>query len=513
MSRTENAAKLVFWSYIGNIRGLILNFISRTFFIYCLGSTYLGISGLYSSILSVLSFAELGFGSAMTFAMYKPVADNDEDRILKLLRFYRTAHRFVAVVVTIAGLAILPFLQYIIQGADALTLSELRIYYLIYLTNSVVSYFISYTYCYIGALQKGYITANIDSIISIITVVLQILILVVTNSFLAYLLTQTILSIISKVFTFYYVKHKFPILGRKLNKTLSKEEQKPIFKEVRGLLVHRFSSIAVHSTDNIIISSLSGLGIKAVGWVSNYNLIMTSVLNFVTVLFNSLIAGFGNLAALDDGENYHKVFLEANFINFWIYGFCSIAFFVLIPPFITLWIGDQYLIDSVSFFLIVLNCYFQGQCTIYNNARIAKGNFSKDQWNAFTQAIVNLVVSIIGAHFWGLVGVYIGTICSRIVILIRPIKTYSFLFNRSAKEYYIHFFTYFVSVVATGIITYFIVDKILTTVTILRFAISVILVAIIPNIIFLLLFGKTRIFRDVYIRVKDFIVRRKNNAQ
>ena len=194
MSRTENAAKLVFWNYIGNIRGLLLNFISRTIFIYCLGSTYLGISGLYGSILSVLSFAELGFGSALTFAMYKPVADNDEDKILKLLRFYRTAHRLVAVVVTVVGLAILPFLQYIIQGADALTLSELRIYYLLYLTNSIVSYFISYTYCYIGALQKGYITANIDSIISVVITVVQILILIITNNFSVYLLTQTILT-------------------------------------------------------------------------------------------------------------------------------------------------------------------------------------------------------------------------------------------------------------------------------------------------------------------------------
>lgn len=507
MTRTQNAAKNVFFGVLSNIRGLVLSFVSRTVFIYALGSTYLGISGLYSSVLSVLSLAELGFGTALTFAMYKPVADNDEDRIIKLLYFYRTVHRIVATIVASLGLALLPFLQYIVKGSDALSLFDLRLYFLIYLTNSVVSYFVSYKYCYVNALQKNYITTNIDTVIAIGVTVVQILVLVLTKSFLIYLLTQTVFSIISKFGIASYLNHIFPILRKKSSLRLSKEEKKPIYTEVKNLLVHNFARVAVHSTDNIIISSLSGLGVAAVGLVSNYNLIMTSVLGFVTLIFGSMTSGFGNIVASGDVDNYRKVFKEANFLNFWIYGFCSIAFFVLIPPFITLWIGDEYLIDQLSFLLIVLNCYFQGQCTVYNNARIAKGNFGKDKWNALCQAFVNLIISVIAAHYLGLLGVYIGTVCSRIIILIRPIKTYPFLFEQSSKEYYKSFFLYFALVLVAGGITYYISDLILSSVTVLRFIGAMAVVTIIPNAIFFLCFFRTDQFKKVLLRAKTLLKR------
>lgn len=505
MSRTENAVKNIVFGTISNIRGLFLSFISRTVFIYILGSTYLGISGLYSSVLSVLSLTELGFGTALTFAMYKPVAENDEDKIIKLLHFYKTVHRIVALIVALLGLAILPFLQYIVNGGKDLSLFELRLYFLIYLANSVISYFVSYKYCYLNALQKNYITTNIEAVISVIVTVLQILVLILTKNFLAYLITQTLFSILSKFGVSFYLNSQFPVLKKEPIQLMTKEEKQPIYTEVKGLLVHNFSSIAVHSTDNIIISSLSGLGVAAVGLVSNYNLIITSVLGFVGLIFGSMTSGFGNLVAMGDKANYHKVFTEANFLNFWIYGFCSIAFFVLIPPFITLWIGDTYLIDQASFFLIVLNSYLQGQCTIYNNARIAKGSFNKDKWNALCQALVNLIVSVIAAKYWGLLGVYVGTICSRMVIMARPIKTYPFLFGRSSKEYYTDFSIYFLTVLIAGAITLFLANLILREVCLLSFAGAMLVVATIPNLIFLLFFFRTKRFRAVLDRAMKLV--------
>lgn len=507
MSRTENAMKNMFSGFIGNIRGLILNFISRTVFIYVLGSTYLGISGLYSSILSVLSLTELGFGSALTFAMYRPVAENDEERILKLLDFYRTVHRIVALIVTTLGLAILPFLQHIVKGGDHLSLFELRLYFLIYLANSVVSYFVSYKYCYLYAQQKGYITTNIDTVVSIIITVTQILVLVITKSFLVYLVTQTALSIVSKFGIAYYLNTQFPILKKKSNLRLSKEEKKPIYKEVRGLMVHNFSGMAVTSTDNIIIASLSGLGIAAVGFVSNYNLIITSVLGFVSVIFNSMTAGFGNLVATNDEENYHRVFTEANFLNFWIYGFCAIAFFVLIPPFITLWIGEQYLIDRACLLLMVVDSYLNGQCSVYINARCAKGNFGKDKWNAFCQAMVNLIVSVVAANYFGLLGVYIGTVCSRLVLVVRPIQTYPFLFGRSSKTYYKDFTLYSLVVLVAGFVTYSLAEMVLTKITVIRFVGAMAIVTVLPNLVFFLCFCKTKRFENILFRVQNIINR------
>lgn len=154
MSRTTNAIKNTGFGLLGKLANLILAFLSRTIFIYFLGSTYLGVNGLYSEILSLLSFAELGFGSAMTFAMYKPVADKDTEKIKRLLGFYKTVYRIVAVIITVAGLCLIPFLQYIVKGAEWLNVTELRLYFLIFLANTVVGYFVTYKFAYLNALQK-----------------------------------------------------------------------------------------------------------------------------------------------------------------------------------------------------------------------------------------------------------------------------------------------------------------------------------------------------------------------
>ena len=513
MSRTENAFKNTTYGIISKIVSLVLGFVSRTVFIYILGNQYLGVNGLYTEILSMLSLAELGFGTALNFAMYKPVAENDSEKILKLLDFYKKIYRIIALIVAIIGIALLPFLQYIVKGADQLSLFDLRLYFLIFLFNSIIGYFVSYKFSYVNSLQKNYVEANVNTILNVVTIVVQIAVIVLFRDFLAYLITQSVMLLISRFVLVLFLNKKFPILKKKPASTLTKEEKKPIFKEVRGLIVHQFSAVAVHSTDNIIISSLTGLGVVAVGLISNYNLLINSVLGFVTIIFTSITSGFGNLAASGSVDDFRSIFKIANFINFWIYGFCSIAFFVLIPPFITLWIGKENLIDTISFLLIIINCYLQGQSTIYNNARIAKGNFNKDKWLALTQALVNLIVSIIGAKFLGLVGVYIGTVVSRLVyVVFRPLSTYKFLFGKSSSEYYLKLILYFTIVCISGGITYLTTYYLLSSVNILKFILSTFIVAIIPNLIFTLIFFRSKEFKEFLVRVKSFMKGKRKNG-
>ena len=497
MSRTKNAIKNVGFGILGKILTMGFTFASRTVFIIVLGNTYLGVNGLYSEVLAVLSFAELGFGNALTFAMYYPVAHDEHEKIIKLLDFYKIVYRIIAGLIALLGIIIVPFLPYIIKGADWLSIRELRVYFIIFLFNTVVSYFVTYKFSYTNALQKNYITTNFNTILSLVSSGAQIIVLLLTKSFFAYLLVNSGILLISRIFISTYLNNKFPIFKERPQEKLSKFEKKPIYKEVRGLIVHQFGSIAVHSTDNIIISAFTGMGVVAVGLISNYNLITSSVLGFVTILFSSVISGFGNLAATSSNRQFHKVFEYINFANFWIYGFCSVAFFVLIPPFIDLWIGTENRIDSISFALIIINLYLQGQSTTYNNARIAKGNFGKDKWLSLLQAIVNLVISIVGAYYLGLIGVYIGTVVSRLVFVItRPLSTYRFLFGESCVVYYKKLVIYFSAVCLAAISTYFLVDVLLlSNVTVIRFVISVAIVAVLPNIIFLALFFKTKEFK------------------
>ena len=484
MSRTENAIKNAGFGIICKIAIMIVSFISRTVFIYILGSTYLGVNGLFSEVLSLLSFAELGFGSAMTFSMYKPVADNDKDRIIRLLNFYKKVYRIIALVIACSGLCLVPFIGNIVKGADWLSVRSLQLYFLIFLFNTVIEYFVSYKFTYINALQKNYIATNISTVVTVTSQVAQILVIVIYKNFLLYLLVNSAILLISRLFIVIFLNNKFPILKEKAVVPLSKEEKEPIFHEVKGLAIHQFASAAVHSTDNLIISSM--ISVVTVGLISSYNMLINSVLGFVVILFNSVTSGFGNLVAESKIENYRQVFKEINFANFWIYGFCCVAFWILIPPFITLWIGADKLIDNVSFTLIILNVYLQGQCTAYNNARIAKGNFNKDKWLALLQAIINLVVSVVSAKYLELVGVYIGTIASRMIyVLFRPYSTYEYLFGENVKVYYKKFIQYFIEVVLAALVTKWITNIIVHEVTVLSFLIALLIVAIVPNAFFL----------------------------
>lgn len=506
MSRTALATKNAAFGLAGQTINLLVTFASRTVFIYLLGEYYLGVNYLFVDILNVLSFAELGFGSAMTFALYSPVAKGQNEKVRQLIYFYRNAYRVIAFVVLLFGLALLPFLQYLVSDAGTITLSELRLYFLIFLANTVISYFVTYKFGLLNALQKTYIQTNFGTITTIICALAQIAALVLTQSFLVYLLANFVVLTVSRFMLARYLNVRYPILKNKPKQLLPKSEKRNILHEVKGLAVHQFSGVAVHATDSIIIAIIPTLGIVLVGTVGNYNMIITTIQGIVLVIVNSVVAGFGNLAALESKQKFKEVFDEANFIGFWIFGLCAVCLFVLLPSFIELWIGETYLIDAASFTLILVNFYLQGQSVVYNNARIAKGNFNKDKWWSLLQAIINLVVSIVCALQFGLVGVFIGTVVSRLVFVIsRPCSTYRFLFGCSPWRYFADiakygFFAILAVVVATSVSSIF-----LEELSIANFCLAMIACFVITNVVFFICTFKSTVFQAVKKRVFSLV--------
>lgn len=506
MSRTTNLIRNTIYGVAGKVLTLILSFASRTAFIYLLGDTYLGVNGLYTEVLSVLSVAELGFGSAMVYAMYAPIARKDDVKIVQLLDFYKKIYRVIALVIATLGICLLPFLQYIVKGADTLTLHELRLYYLIFLFNTVVNYFVTYKYSFANAQQLNYIVNTFDALVNMTVIAVQTLVILITRNFLVYLLAQSVTLLLSRIAAAVYLNRRFPLLKQKPETPLPKEERQGIFKEVKALSFYQFASAAVHSTDNIIISSLGNLGVTMVGLVSNYTLIINNVVAFVDILFINSTSGFGNLVAEGTTQQYRKAFHEMSFLASWLYGFCAIAFFVLLPPFITLWIGQEKLIDTLSLLLLTVNCFLLGTYAVYYRARNAKGNFGKDKWLAMNQAIINLVVSVICARTMGLPGVYVGTIVSRLYTIIsRPLRTYRFLFDTSPREYFLRLAGYSLTVVCAGFATWLLCGMILTEVTWLRFAGAVGIVAVVPNMLFALAYCRMEECASLLYRIKDIV--------
>ncbi|XJV96793.1 lipopolysaccharide biosynthesis protein [Haloimpatiens lingqiaonensis] len=499
MSRLKCTAKNIFFGYVSSIISLLLGFISRTIFIKILSTTYLGVNGLFINVLGVLSFAELGIGTAMNYSLYKPVAEKDIEKLKSLMDFYKIAYRVIALVVTIIGLTLLPFLKYIVK--DPGNVGNISVYYLIFLFNTVTSYFVSYKFSLVNAEQKNYIFSNINTITSFVTVIMQIITLILFKNFLYYLLVAAVIGLIQKIFINRYLNKKYPYLLDKNTKKITKEELKPIKTNVIALIWHKIGEISIYQTDNIVISTF--INVTTVGIISNYNLLITSVSTFITIIFNSAIASLGNLMATEDVSKQYNTFKVYRFAAFWLYGFSSIAFYILLSPFITLWIGSEMIISDFTVLLIMINYYMVGHRICINNIKSAGGIFDQDKYVALLQGVVNLVVSIIMVKLIGLPGVYIGTIMSGILAtVIKPIIVYKYAFQKDVRYYFIDGLKFASAVTFSLVICWIIKYNIIKNVTMFNFIVMMVVVTLVPNFLFLLFFRKN----DEFIYIKNIIL-------
>ncbi len=435
MGRMQFAARNIFFGFSGHVVHVLLGFISRTVFIYTLGATYLGVNGLFTNVLSVLSLAELGIGTAMNFSLYKPAAEKDIEKIKALMNLYRRSYRIVAFVVTVLGFALVPFLHRIIKDPGNIGFNELRVYYLIFLFNTVSSYFVAYKYSIVNAEQRNYIQTNIHTITVSITIFVQIIVLVLLKNFLLYLLVGALIGLVQKFLVNTYLNRLYPYLLEKNVCKLPEQETETISKNIKALIYHKIGDMSVHQTDNIIISAF--INVPTVGLISNYNLLITSISGFINIIFHSVVSGFGNLIATENREKQYFLFRVYRFVGFWLYGFASVAFFVLLTPFIQLWIGQSMVIEHSVISLILLNYYFMGHRIIINNFKTAAGIFDADKFIALVQAFVNLVLSVVLVQVMGLAGVYVGTVVSGLVsTFTRPVIVYRSAFQKNPLDYY-----------------------------------------------------------------------------
>ena len=499
MSRLKNTARNIYFGYISSILSLGLGFIARTVFIHVLGTTYLGINGLFTNLLTVLSFAELGIGTAINYSLYNPVAKHDMEKIKSIMMFYKVAYMLIALVITVVGVGIIPFLDNIIKGADAIY--NIKTYYMIFLFNTVSSYFVTYKFSLVNAEQKNYIYTNINTIVNIIIVIIQIIVLLVFKNFIVYLLSAAIIGLVQKIFINNYLNKMYPYLLDKPIKKLSKEELAPIKKNVAALVWHKIGEISVHQTDNIIISAFINIGM--VGLISNYNLIMVSVSGFVNIIFNSATASFGNLMAVESKERQYELFKIYRFLAFWLYGFSSVAFIILMTPFIVLWIGTKMVVTAPVILLMVINYYMLGHRICINNIKSASGVFNQDKYLSLIQAMVNLVVSIVGVKLIGLPGVYVGTIMQGLICsIVRPIIIYKHIFNVNPINYFVDSVKFGVIVVIAGVICYLFQIYVASSVTIPNLLIMMAIVILVPNVLFYTFFQR----REEFVSIQRLVV-------
>jgi O-antigen/teichoic acid export membrane protein len=493
-SRLSMTFRNAFWSYISMIATLVLRFVSRTVFIHFLGANYLGINGLFTNILGVLSFAELGIGTAMNFSLYKPVAQQDVQKIKSYMYCYKWAYRFVAVIVSGLGLLLLPFLDTLVK--DPGNVGDIRVYYLIYLFDTVISYFVAYKFSIAYAEQKGYLFTNINTLVSTATVVAQIAALYLWRNYVVYLLISSIVNLLKNIFVSRYLNRLYPYLKDRDAAPLPKEELMVLVRKIKALIVHKIGEISVHQTDNIIISAFINVG--TVGLISNYNLLMTTISSFINVLFNSVTGSLGNLVATESKAKQYEIFRIYRFIGFWFYGFTAIALFVLSTPFITLWLGADMVVSDVVIGLILLNYYMMGHRICLNNIKTVGGLVEQDKYVALIQSAVNLVSSVALVRVIGLPGVYLGTILQGMIsTIVKPLIVYKTMFGISPRYYFIDAIKYLAALIL-GLIPCLLARQVLLQeVSLFGFILTMAVTALVPNGLFLLLFFRRAEFRYV----------------
>lgn len=426
--------------------------------------------------------------------MYKPIAENDEEKIKSLLHLYKMAYRIIAVIVAITGLLIFPFLKYIVN--TDIPMSEINIFYFIFLFNTVSSYFVTYKTAYVSALQKEYIVTNTTAIGTVVTNICQIMLLFLGGNYLIFLLTASIIGLLQKTIAVVYLNKKYPILTEKQSLPLDTQTKNGIWKNVKALIIHKVGDVAVHQTDNIIISSF--VSTATVGIISNYTILNSFVSCFTNGFFNSFTAGFGNMIAKESKDKQRHIFEVYDLLGFWMFGFVMIAFITLSQPFITLWLGEKLLVDNFTMILFFVSLYLAGITLIPYNFKVAAGKFDEDKWVALAQAVTNLVVSIIAVKLIGLPGVYVGTIAQRmIVVIVRPHIVFKYVLEKRSIEYYVRFVTRTLLALVLCLVLWEIKKLILVEVTLLRFLVMCVLTFLIPNIVFLTVFGRSESFKDI----------------
>ncbi len=313
--RTQNAISNISMNFLNQIIGIILSFISRSIFIRVLGVDLLGINGLFSDLLNLLSMADLGFTTAMSYSFYKPIAENDTIKISSLIGFYKKIYRIIAFTITVIGILIMPFLRFIVNTDKEIPL--LNLYYLFSLAGVVISYLFVYKTAILVASQKNYVIARITMIINTIKTIIQIVTLIVFKNYILYLT----INLLSNFITNYLASKKaiilYPYINDKSN--LNLEEKRNIFINLKSIFLYKISSLLLNATDNTLISII--VGTAAVGYYSNYLMLSTQLTSFMQIIFSSLTASIGNLILKEKSDRRYEVFkiTQSKFHNLWDY--------------------------------------------------------------------------------------------------------------------------------------------------------------------------------------------------
>lgn len=492
-TRTEYSLINIFTGFLGYGINTAVGFVCRIIFVRILSAEYLGVNGLFSNILSMLSLAELGISSAITFALYSPIAKGDKEKIASIMNFYRKAYTIIGISVAVIGVVLIPFLRTIVGKTPDIK-ENIYLLYLLYLLNTVISYFFSYRQALLTAMQRQYIVVGYSYVITIIQSILQIIFLILTKEYLIYLLIQIGGGIVYNIWVSAKAGKDYPYIKSKNVSPLSKKETFNLLKDVKALAINKVSGVLLNSTDNIVITYFSGLNL--VGFASNYTLFSSTLDKLITQIFNALTGSVGNLNASSDDETRYKFFKVLNLANFWLYGWAAIGIAFVSEDLVRLFYGESYVLPWNIPIILAANFYVIGMLHAFYTYKSTLGLFRYGQYLLLFTGLFNLLLDVILGRRWGTFGIYLATLLARCLtnLWYEPYAVYHYGFKINPIIYAYRYFNFAGIMVLTSIICFFLC-RVCCFSTIVNVFVKILICSIIPNMIFFICFRKSDEFK------------------
>ncbi len=481
-SRTKNASRNIVFGFLQRVLNIIFPFITRTVFIYILGNKFLGLNDLFVSILQVLNLAELGFSNAITFSMYKPIAENDTKKVGVLLNLYKKVYRIMGIIIFAIGLIMLPFLKNLISG-DYPAGINIYIVYLINLVNTCLTYFLfAYKSSLLAASQREDMISKISSVVLITKNLLQIVILLIAKNYYLYIIALPITTICNNLFVAWVVNKRYPEI-KEIDGKLEENQVIELKKQIKGMILKKIGLVVLGNVDFIVISSF--LGLETLGVYSNYYYVITGIYGILGVISTSLKASVGNSIILETKEKNFNDLKKFTFIYIWIISFCTISLLCLFQNFMYLWVGEKMLLGNEIVLLFAIYFFTNKWFDMLDVYQEALGMWWYNRYVPLIAAIVNLTTNIILVQFIGLKGIIISTIISLVCVydVGFTVVLFKYYFNKKQmKEWLLKDIKYLFATLIVALITCYLCSKLFTEYTYISFIGRMILCLTVPNI-------------------------------
>ncbi len=453
--RFRKSLKNLIAGWAGQFFIIIMNLISKRVFVNVLGEEYLGIGGLFSNLLSVLSLAELGISACINYSLYKPLAEKNKEEIKSIMYFYKRVYKVIGLCILAVGIFIIPVLKYLVP--EIVNYQYIYVYYILFLLNTAATYFYSYKGTLVIADQKRYIQILNHYGFSVCLIIIQVFSLLITRNYILYLLLQALFSIAENMLLSYLVDKRYPFLRERKIKQMEKNILYEIKRNTIALMFHKIGNVLVTATDNIVVSRCLSLAVA--GTYSSYMYVVNSVGQVFQQLFSAIQASIGNMGVKAEEEIQERIYFNVFFAGYVLFSLGTVCFSACLAPFVKVWMGERFGLEDSIIFFIVISFYINGLRHVNLVFLHGYGLFWKMRWNTFLEGILNLCLSLLLVKDMGLSGVVLGTIISSVVSgwIIEPYILCTYIIHIRYVLYWIVYMKFFLSTIFMSGISYIII--------------------------------------------------------